>query len=422
MTPRRILIVHENAGAGHRRAARIIADALRPAPGVEIVAEAGSVLFDNGGAALIGRLWNALIRRGWFGLADRLINFGFRNWLLPVFEVLDTPKVLRHLDRLAPDIIVCTADGYAKVLGTHAHERGIPFFQVITEMSIFFDLVHPRAVHLCYFPETVAAVRSLPFDHPYFARPVTASMPWRQRLAYVHAMFAAARRDRRAVFRDIEPPPPRRNDARVRAIGPLVDSRFHDRRDRAEARRRLGLDPARPCVLVIGGSIGGRFVTDAIRALTGADGPPLTLLAVCGHDAATARWLKKQTPSPNHALQVFGHVDNMPDLLVAADAVVARPSAGVVLEALVTRTPLVLPIRTTANDQGSLSLVRRHRLGAAFADFAGLPDALARVLAEHAAMVTRMDRLLADFPADANLLAEQLRQILLCPTPDAAAS
>jgi UDP-N-acetylmuramate--L-alanine ligase/undecaprenyldiphospho-muramoylpentapeptide beta-N-acetylglucosaminyltransferase len=116
--------------------------------------------------------------------------------------------------------------------------------------------------------------------------------------------------------------------------------------DRASARERLGVDPATPCLLVFGGSLGALSLNEsAIEAF--AEQPPLvagrpgSVLHVAGrrdYEHIAARLAAAGDPSH---YTLFEYLPTMADPLAAADLVVAR-AGGSVFELLAAGRPAVL--------------------------------------------------------------------------------
>jgi diacylglycerol O-acyltransferase / wax synthase len=124
---------------------------------------------------------------------------------------------------------------------------------------------------------------------------------------------------------------------------PPVVGRFHPGNTR-RARRRLGLDPARPTVLITTGALGFGDVEEAVLALVGSGDrgdPPLQVVVVCGRNRELGARLAA-LGLPADQLRVLGWVDTMPDLLRAADVVVSNAGGATALEAMATGTPVVM--------------------------------------------------------------------------------
>ena len=113
-----------------------------------------------------------------------------------------------RLDEVKPDAIICTTDGYAKALGLYAEECSIPLYIVITEFTMFADLANPAATHICYFPETINAIRSYRLEDAFFSERLSRSSSLSEKLRYVARVY----RDRlaaggaRSIYRNIHTP------------------------------------------------------------------------------------------------------------------------------------------------------------------------------------------------------------------------
>jgi len=317
---------------------------------------------------------------------------------------------------------VSTADLYNKGLGRYAELHRIPFVIAITDISVFLDLVHPHATHLVITDETARAVRSFPSDSAYFAERLDSRTSTWKRISYILRMYREFVLGMRhhSIFRNVSGVHAELNRVRCVNVGPMVRKEHFAKRDRAEMRRRHGIHVGETCVLVLSGSIGGRFVEQVTRALQRSWTGDLTVLAVCGRAETTLAKVRRLAAASNR-LRVLplGFVDDLDELYAASDAVIARPSAGVFSEALLARCPPVLPRRALSNDVGCLELVRMHGLGEIFRGYADLPRALSSVLSARASHVEAMDRFLEGSPSSFEELEDLLCQEVLGDKPAA---
>lgn len=139
---------------------------------------------------------------------------------------------------------------------------------------------------------------------------------------------------------------------RAPLLGLPVDLRFRPPAagEQASVHQRLGLEPARPTVLVAGGGEGSGRLLEQVRALAW-DRHPWQVIVVCGRNEKLRRRLDRVrfgTP-----ILVLGFVEDMPELLRAADLAVTKAGPGAIAEALATGVPLIitgyLPGQETAN-------------------------------------------------------------------------
>lgn len=158
---------------------------------------------------------------------------------------------------------------------------------------------------------------------------------------------------------------------RVRLMGMPVDLRFRPAEpgEPAGIRRRLGLDEARPTVLVAGGGEGSGSLLDQVRSLSERRWP-WQVIAVCGRNERLRQrllGLRFETPT-----LVLGFVDDMPDLLRASDLAVGKAGPGAIAEALATAVPLVLTSYLPGQERGNVRYVTEAGVGR----YAPRPDRL----------------------------------------------
>ena len=223
-----ILILYANVGAGHKRVAKILESMLGEIEGYRITSHSVSELFEDSTIKMVSRFWAYLLQHNQLKLADEFINFFLRLWVAPIVDALETGNYHGILAKLSPDVIICTCDAFGKVLGSYARQKSIPFYMIITEMSIFADLVNPYATHICYFPETINAIRSFSFESAYFATELSRTTTAWGKIKYVLSMYKEHilffRQN--SIYRNIDRDHPERNQAKCVAVGPIVEKIF----------------------------------------------------------------------------------------------------------------------------------------------------------------------------------------------------
>jgi diacylglycerol O-acyltransferase len=158
---------------------------------------------------------------------------------------------------------------------------------------------------------------------------------------------------------------------------------------KADARRRLGLDDAGFVVLVTGGAWGLGGIDHAVEALVDAPSP-VQLLAVCGKNAALASDLRA-LGRPRDRLVVFDYVDNMHELMAAADVIVTNGAGVTVLEALRTPRPTIAFNPLAGHGKASTDEMIRRDLALRADDVPALVDAVGR-LSGDPVLYARMER------------------------------
>ncbi len=156
-----------------------------------------------------------------------------------------------------------------------------------------------------------------------------------------------------------------------------------------EARRNLDLDDDRFVVLVTGGAWGLGGIDRAVEALVDVPGR-VQLLAVCGKNSSLAAELRS-LGRPRSSLVVFDYVDNMHELMAAADVIVTNGAGVTVLEALRTPRPTIAFNPLAGHGKASTAEMVERDLALRADDVPALADAVRR-LAEDPALYARMEQ------------------------------
>lgn len=145
--------------------------------------------------------------------------------------------------------------------------------------------------------------------------------------------------------------------------------RFRETVSSYEAKKRLGADPERPLVLLMGGGLGCGPLAQLAQTLADYTGE-FQLWVLVGSN----RKLLKQLSglAANQDVRIFGTRDDMPLLMDAAEILVTKPGGLTVTEAMVKRLPLILFEALPAQERANLTHVLRHD-----AAIAATPDTLA---------------------------------------------
>ena len=131
------------------------------------------------------------------------------------------------------------------------------------------------------------------------------------------------------------------------------------REERQATRLKLGLAEQQTLLLAAGGEGAGRLGAFA-KALDNAE-MGLQLVVVCGRNEKLKQKLEKRTWKGSvHAL---GFVDNMPELMRAADAIVTKAGPGTITEALVSGLPIFLTGFVPGQEEGNVRFVEEERVG-----------------------------------------------------------
>ena len=407
---RRVVIVYESAGQGHLAAAEVLRSILQAEPGVEVMLKDGAELErEGGGENPLITLWNFLITRGWFRLADLILNHWFRVAIFPLMSVSSAvPDVKARLRAMRPDAVISTADAFNRALGDVANELGIPFTVLPIEFSIFADVMHPDASYLVYFEETARAIQRFDLTTPHFRIELRDNSTAREKLAYLYQWFTtySMRRTEPLLFQGAGGDGPALNTLPCHLIGPL--SEIPDHFPPAEP-----ISNERPRILVASGSLGGRFVSLVVRRLLAIPDLNAEVVAICGRDTALIAELQRLKPvSATASLECHGYVNDMPARLRRTSVLVARPSASLFLEAILAGVPLLIPANATKNDSGTVDLTRAWRIGETYDRDEEIAATLARMLPNLGKYRDRLKDVRARYPEPRDDVAARIRSVV----------
>lgn len=299
MSRPRVLILSASIGEGHDGPARRLAEGLaREALGVAVEIRDGlrtmgppldTVIL--GGSPFHSRWGNVL-----FDVEHRLVFHvaPVRALTGALLERFGAGRLLRLIAAERPDVVVSTYPAVTEVLGRLRARRrlGVPVVAAITDLAELRMWAHPGVdVHLVTHPESGAEVR----------------------------VIAGER-------------------ARVVAVTGLSDVGFGSPPSREAARGGLDLGKGERVVVVSGGgwAVGDLDGAAGVALAAGAD----RVLVLCGRrEDIRARVAAHRARDPR--VRALGFVEDMPGLLVAADALVHSTAGLTVLEALVVGCPAI---------------------------------------------------------------------------------
>jgi processive 1,2-diacylglycerol beta-glucosyltransferase len=158
------------------------------------------------------------------------------------------------------------------------------------------------------------------------------------------------------------------NPSQVFVTGIPTDEKFSVFIDRRQIREQLKLNPNMFTVLLATGSFGMGPLEELIEVLKGHQ-----LVVVCGHNKALYNKLSKQKSKDVH---ILGLVNNMHELMSAADIMVTKPGGLSIAEALVKKLPLIFFSAIPGQEMGNIRVLKKY--GAA-ADQGILSDIIKKV-------------------------------------------
>jgi processive 1,2-diacylglycerol beta-glucosyltransferase len=128
---------------------------------------------------------------------------------------------------------------------------------------------------------------------------------------------------------------------RVMVTGIPVGAEFTEPSERAQARLALGLSPRLPVLLSMDGS-GGGFgrLEEATRTILSLE-EPIQAIVVTGREERLEARLRALCAGRGSRVKIFGYVDNIRQLMAAADFLVTKAGGLTLGEALAAELPVI---------------------------------------------------------------------------------
>ena len=125
---------------------------------------------------------------------------------------------------------------------------------------------------------------------------------------------------------------------RILPLGIPVGRQFYEKIEKAEARRRLGLDLETNYILIAGGSIGAGQIEQIVPMLLGHYGDAARLIVICGNNHSLYQHLERDY---GERCILLGYTPRMAEYMCACDLFLSKPGGLSSTEAAVTGTALI---------------------------------------------------------------------------------
>lgn len=335
---KRILFLMSDTGGGHRAAANAISEAIHylyPQQFNVVIED----IWANDTPWPIRRLphaypWLADSGTRWWLLFWRVTaRPPIRKGMMNTAYVLARRRILKFLRETQPDIVVSVhpAMNHLGLRWVRRAGLNVPFYTVVTDMvTVHPTWICPEVTH-CMVPTEIAAATAVSYGM---------------------------------------------SPEKLTVVGQPVQLKFTQQKgSKAATRQQLGMHPQRPAILIVGGGDGIGRVYDIARTIA-SHIPQAQLLIVAGRNKALKQKLESVTwELPTH---ILGFVDNMPDLMTAADILVTKAGPGTLSEAFISGLPVIISGFVPGQEAGNVDYVRENDAGA----FATEPAEIVRIIEE----------------------------------------
>ena len=163
--------------------------------------------------------------------------------------------------------------------------------------------------------------------------------------------------------------------------GMILRPRFYDpiHVDRAEERRKLGLQPDLPTGLVLFGGQGSSVMLDIAKSMSQFDAGA-QLIFICGKNAKLAAKLREvQSSIPFH---IVGFTQEVPYFMHLSDFMIGKPGPGSISEALAMKLPVIVERNawTLPQERFNTDWVLEKGVGLVLKNFSEIEGAIQKLL------------------------------------------
>jgi processive 1,2-diacylglycerol beta-glucosyltransferase len=177
----------------------------------------------------------------------------------------------------------------------------------------------------------------------------------------------------------------------ITVTGIPVRKAFASARDVAATRARYGLDPGRPTVLFLsGGFVAGPF--PAVISSLWSRRPDVQVFAVCGKNERLKKAVARLERPPGAVLHALGFVDDVPDLMAAADVVISKSGGITTSECLALGRPMLVSGHIAGQEERNADALTEAGAGARGLSVDEMVWRLLGLLADPAALARMAER------------------------------
>jgi len=128
---------------------------------------------------------------------------------------------------------------------------------------------------------------------------------------------------------------------KIKALGIPFDAKFSKEMSKAQARNKLGLRQDIFTVLIMGGGHGLGPVKSIVKSLEKLTFP-IQELIVTGINKQLYRSLRRKVKKNKQKTILYGYVNNIEELMAAADIIITKPGGVTAAEALTKKLPMII--------------------------------------------------------------------------------
>ena len=132
-------------------------------------------------------------------------------------------------------------------------------------------------------------------------------------------------------------------DSQILPLGIPINPKFSQTIEKPKARQKLGLDPDKTTLLIMGGSMGYGNITENVSLIdSSAIERDFQMIVVCGNNAEAKSQMDEYAKTSKHSMLVTGFVDYVSLLMDASDVIITKPGGLTTSESLAKGLPMII--------------------------------------------------------------------------------
>ncbi|MEO3945547.1 glycosyltransferase [Gorillibacterium sp. CAU 1737] len=131
-------------------------------------------------------------------------------------------------------------------------------------------------------------------------------------------------------------------ESQITVTGIPIRPAFSEVRDQAQLREKLGLDPSRPVVLLMGGGLGMIARESASLLSSNKIKGDAQFVLICGRNHKLQESLERDLADSPRSIHITGYVDNVHEWMAASDLLITKPGGLTTSEAIASGLPMLL--------------------------------------------------------------------------------
>ncbi len=166
---------------------------------------------------------------------------------------------------------------------------------------------------------------------------------------------------------------------KVKISGIPVHKEFTIAEDKIKLREKLGLKPDQFTILLASGGFGLGPVKALAREITKIQ-QPVQVLVVCGHNVELKKQVEQEIKGSIHSFRLFEFVKNIHELMSASELLISKPGGLTTTEAMAKGLPMLIYQPIPGQETANCKMLLQHQAALELKEIADLPQIVMKLL------------------------------------------